>query len=292
VRAQFIAAFAAGLAAGVASGQTSEVIYSVSASNESGSATWSLTRSDLGGLTAAGSPVDWQLDAPIELRDDQTGELIAVLENASSVIDPDTTVGSNSVESFDPNLMGTDPSINLSFSVIAGAADTTFTISSAELQISPALTDVVGSATAAITLTDGNGDGATMTGLVEGGEVGPNARDIAGAAEPPSNMYGAFLDDDIAGDNLITPFEFLIDSPVSTATTTSIEETEPFSGVRDVMIDPVEAMSAQFRFTLSAGDLASGTSRFSIAGKIVPAPSGAAALAVCGLAGLRRRRRS
>ena len=295
VKPQLIATLVAGLSVGMASAQSS-VVFSVSASNGNGSASWSVSAQDLGGLvpTDLSSPVDWTLEAPVELRDDETGELIAILDGANAGLDPELNASNNTSGGASVTL-GADPAINLSFAVIAGAADTTFNISSAEIMINPALINVMGSATAAISLTDANGDGvATMTGLVEGSTVGPAGRDIAGAAVPPASMYGAFFDDDTSGDNLITPFAFLIDSPVTTATTTSIEESFPATPpqMTNIPTEPIEAISTQFSFTLSAGDLASGTSRFTLNGELVPAPSGAAAiLLACGVIGHGRRRR-
>mgnify|MGYP006426936895 CR=1 FL=1 len=295
MKPQLIATLVAGLSVGIASAQSS-VVFSVSASNGNGSASFSVSAGDMDGLVPAdlSSPVDWTLESPVELRDDETGELIAVLDGANAGLDPELNASNNSSASSNSTL-GADPEINLSFSVIAGAADTTFNISSAEIMINPAQENVEGQATAGITLTDGNGDGdATMTGLVEGSAIGPAGRTIAGSPTPPTSIYGAFFDDDTS-DTEITPFAFLIDSPVTTATTTAIEESEPptppdFANITG--FDPIEAISTQFSFTLSAGDLASGTSRFTLNGDLVPAPSGAAAiLFACGVIGHGRRRR-
>ncbi|MEM0982508.1 MAG: hypothetical protein AAGI17_01015 [Planctomycetota bacterium] len=290
--------------AGSASAQVSDVLYSITATNGDGTASFSISQSELeaiGGTEGVISTdgLNWSLNGPLELRSTD-GTLIATLESASSFAslsgaNPDTTLGGGLGGSAggSGSTFGTDPAVNVSFSVLAGASDTVFTISSSELTFTP-LTNVVGMATAAITLTDTLGDGATITGLVDSGNIGtgPNGRDIAGSPSGVTHQYGAFVDGS-AADNVITPFGFLLDSPFSVVGfgSDTISEDDPGAGFRPVGLDPVSSISSQFSFTLSANDTASGTSRFVIAGQIVPAPATFSALAGMGILASRRRRR-
>jgi uncharacterized protein (TIGR03382 family) len=150
---------------------------------------------------------------------------------------------------------------------MAGAMDTEFTITSALLSFGTPIDPASGRATAAVTVTDLLGNGAQLTGLGPGG--------------------GAY----VAGYNGLVPggstFAELIPSLAAPAfSSNAVDSDFPGGGAFAAIAGGVNDMSAQFNFTLSANDLASGTSNF----EIIPAPATMALLGVGALLGRRRRR--
>jgi len=160
-----------------------------------------------------------------------------------------------------------DPQVSLGLFVEAGGSDTTFTITSALLSF-PTLDPASGSVSAGITVTDNNGNGATLSGLHAGGAA-----------------YLAQYNGLVPGG---TTFASLLTSPIMTTAngTTAATGEFPGGGAFSAIGVPVSSMSAQFSFMLSAGDSASSTSTFTV----VPAP-GAAIMIVGGLLAARGRRR-
>jgi MYXO-CTERM domain-containing protein len=153
-----------------------------------------------------------------------------------------------------------DPQIALGFAVTAGAADTTITITSAVLSFSP-LANPTGAASAGVTLTEAGGNPpATLVGLT--GDLG--SAYAAYYNVPPGTVFAEFV------------------SSLMTDTTTSASGN---TGGWVTIPGTVSNMQAQYSFTLSGGDLASGTSNF----LIVPEPAGLAMLALGAVALLRRR---
>lgn len=153
-----------------------------------------------------------------------------------------------------------DPQVTLSFAVVAGATDTRFTLMAGTLSF-PAMTDPSGTATAAMTLTDANGNGAYTKGQW---------------MKPGPVSYRAGTD--------IGHFVYLLDDMVA-----SPNGSQTVSGFyAGVKVGQVSSMDAKFDFILSAGDLASGTSSFTL----VPEPGALLSLAagVVGLGGLMFRR--
>lgn len=148
------------------------------------------------------------------------------------------------------NLLGTlglltlatqnDPMVMLGFAVTAGAADTTFTITSATVGFAP-LVSPDAFAVAAVTLTDSAADGATLTGTYGGKLYEAN--------------YNAAK----------TVFGHLIGGPVLADGENGAVamERQPLTG-RTTIDGTVDQMTSSFSFTLSALDQASGTSRFDI----------------------------
>jgi hypothetical protein len=157
-----------------------------------------------------------------------------------------------------------DPRVILNFAVLAGNADTTFTITSAGLSFS-SINPAQGTATAAVTVTDNNGNGAVGTGLLSSG-----------------TFYEASYNN---GAN----FAYLVNGPVNAAAWVSStgNGNQPWQNMGSVY-----QMQSQFQFSLTAGDGASGTSSYVVLPP-VPEPSSMAALAMgmIGFAGTAIRRR-
>ncbi|HPD30313.1 MAG TPA: PEP-CTERM sorting domain-containing protein [Phycisphaerae bacterium] len=186
-----------------------------------------------------GAPIDgvwtWRLPSGQQNREIKAGsEVLATLEDLLLEID-------------------TDPAVTLSFAVVAGGAPTTFTISTATVPF-PAIVNPLAYATAAITVTDNDSNGASATGLY------PGAKAYQARYNSPAVPWA----------NLVSTVTAL---PDSSAVGT---ERQPASG-RQTILATVDRIEAEFKFTLSANDQASGTSRFDI---IIPEP---AALGVFGL---------
>jgi MYXO-CTERM domain-containing protein len=153
-----------------------------------------------------------------------------------------------------------DPQITLNFAMTAFALDTTVTISSAVLSFSP-FVNPDGLASAGLTLTESNGDTATLTGLGGSG----NAY-VANYNTPPGTLFAEFV-----------PQLYVSQEYGSTSGSGS-------TGWLPIA-DTVTSMQAQYNFLLTAGDQASGTSVF----VIIPEPAGLALLALGGLMLGRRR---
>ena len=138
--------------------------------------------------------------------------------------------------------------------------NTVFTVDSAVLGFAP-LANAVGRATAAVSVTDLNGDGASFTPTGTG-------------------AYGSYYN---GGGTL---FQELLPGAVvaaanSTATASDVFPAVGYQSIGTTLTD----IQSDWNFTLSAGDLASGTSEF----EVIPAPA-SAVLGLAALAGLRRRR--
>ena len=160
-----------------------------------------------------------------------------------------------------------DPEVNLQFAVVAGGADTTFEIFSGVLTF-PTLPAPTGNATADVTITDFNFNGdVTMTGENPGGGI-----------------YQAFYND-VGTPGTGTSFTELLTSTVSDTDSNGSEDDADSIGSTAIGT-PVFSMSSKFHFTLSAGDLASGSSFY----QIIPTPGAMALIAFGGGAALRRRR--
>lgn len=183
----------------------------------------------------------WELAAPLEVRS-ASGALLATLDGANVVY-------------------VADPIIGLNFAVTSGASATTFTISSALLSF-PTINPAEGQASAGMTVTDMDGNGATATGSLAGGK-----------------SYGAYYNgfQTVSFRNLVSSISV---GPNGTATGSESYGFVPLGSVSD--------MSSVWDFTLSAHDSAAGTSRYEV--RPVPEPASLVALAL-GAASLLRRRR-
>jgi len=142
-----------------------------------------------------------------------------------------------------------EPVVALDFVVIAGSAETTFTITSAVLNFLPI--NAEGTANAGMTVTDQNGDGATLTGLYAGK-----------AYEATYNGGTLFADLVPPGD--VPPWQAM---------------------------GTVSSMQASFKFTLSAYDAASATSTYTTRKVPEPSSLVTLLASITGLAGFAYRRR-
>jgi hypothetical protein len=198
--------------------------YSITATSANGSATYVIQAPE-----GDHSYWNWSTTERIEMRDPTSDNLIAVLN---------------------PNNEGCevhyveDPVIGFAFAVQAGAVPTAFVFSSGELAFA-AIPAPEGRASAAHTLTDFNGDGASLTpfGL---------------------KSYHATY-------NVVTPFADLISAFGSPSyTSTPASESNPAGpGFLPIGV-AVSSMRVDIDFVLSPFDLASGTSIYVIQSRPVP----------------------
>jgi hypothetical protein len=154
-----------------------------------------------------------------------------------------------------------DPQINIAFAVQASNVDTAFVITSNTLNF-PVINDADGQASSAFTVTDTNNDGASLSGDGAGG-----------------SSYLAMYN----GTNLFSGQITSISVPAGSQSN-STAENDPAVGYRAVGAD-VTNMTAEIAFTLSARDLASGTTTY----EIIPEPSALALLALGALSLFRRK---
>jgi hypothetical protein len=154
-----------------------------------------------------------------------------------------------------------DPVISVNFTASAAGSTTNFVFASGILNF-PALTGVTATASAGYSLTDRNGDGATLTGAYSGNAYRADTNGLV----PAGNLF-ATLAPDLT---FATPFNTVVSS----------------SNAAGAIAGSVSSMSSQFEFSLSAFDLASGTSVFTV----VPTPGAAMIAGLGGLLAARRRR--
>lgn len=168
-----------------------------------------------------------------------------------------------------------DPQVTVNFNVFSGALNTTFTVTSATVSFA-GISNAQGRASAAFSATDLDDDGVTLSGLINDGMGNFSAYN--------SRFNGAYP--------LGTTFKNLLTgaftNPTPGITITSSED-YPGVGTYVPIAGTLTDISARFKFTLSANDIASGTSVFEVIP--VPAPGTLALLGLGGLAAARRRSR-
>jgi uncharacterized protein (TIGR03382 family) len=156
-----------------------------------------------------------------------------------------------------------DPQVVLNFTAQANSSATKFIFTSALVSFVP-LVNPTATASAGITVTDQNFDGALLSGMQSNGA-----------------SYWANYNGPVPGGTNYASF-------LPTVSATALQGSN--SGSANLGPTPIAGtvsdMSAQFSFTLSPFDAASGTSNY----QIVPSPASLALIGVGGLGALRRRR--
>jgi hypothetical protein len=224
----------------------SDVVFEIQVSSALGEASFVVTQAD--GLFVGDTMFFWPPEPPLEPFD---------------LIDPNNNNVIASLDGGNAFYMG-DPQIGQGWAVVAGEAETTITITSGLLSF-PTLDGAEGLVSAGLTLTDNDGDGATLAGI--GGTIGTY---VTNGQAP-------------GGDVFITLTGTLeVDMPGDTVDASA--DTGGFIPVGDSIM----SMSQQYTFTLSPNDGASLTSNY----VIIPAPAALPALAAGLLLGRRRRRRA
>lgn len=158
---------------------------------------------------------------------------------------------------------GEDPNVKLNFAASTGSATTTFTFTSAPVAVGAS--SVWGYATAAVTVTDRNGNGATLTGDLTGGR----------AFEARYNTATPVVFAGLLGTHAASPDDTAVAVDRSPAGWTPIP-----GAVTDI--------GAEWKFTLTGGDSASGTADFGVAlagpAAAIAATAGTPQQAVAGMA--------
>ncbi len=205
------------------------------ANGDMGSGSWALPVSALHYNPDSGLWT-WRTSDTVEIRND-AGEMIAALSNVNL--------------SFQD-----DPVITLNFVVTAGAATTHFIIASAVLGFSTGL--YTAQASASITTTDGDGNGATSTG-----QFGVN------------DTFGAFCNGQLIGTS-------------TQGVAVGGFGSQGNSGSIGPANYTASSMQSMWDFTLTPHDSASGTSVY--VKTLVPTPGTLGLIGLAGLAAARRRR--
>lgn len=237
---------------GAAAGLEEAPLYTITAVNANGAASFDIFLTDIDNNGPDG--FSWSLDGPVDLMTDD-GDMVATLDTS------DFSWSDSELQSRGPMPFAT-AALALNFSVTAGALDTNFFISAGNT-LSQSFIIPVYEATAAVTVTDteAGGGSATLTGN--------------GVFAPSVYNFG-FDSTDVGG---------LVTSPIVTGL--SLTDSEAIGPT--TFGSPINTLFANFAFSLSANDLASGTSFLTVT-DVVPAPSSAALLGLGGLAMARRRR--
>jgi uncharacterized protein (TIGR03382 family) len=241
------AAAAGGIGLGLtapANADISDIVLRIEATNEMGTAVYEGHLAD--GDWMPGGQYIWESRTPIMMMN-QAGQMVAEFNGATVRL----------VE---------DPVVQLNFSVSAGSMNTTFTISSPLLSFA-AIDPAVGRASAGVSITDTNGDGATISPVMQPGLY-------------TSQYNGAVPAGTLFADLLTNPLV------AGAFDSNSASAESPGGGAFSPIGTAVSDMSARFHFSLTANDQASGTSTY----EIIPAPGAVSLLALGGLFAGRRRR--
>ena len=184
-------------------------------------------------VPAGPPPWIWESDQTIEMRSEVTGDLLFTLNPPGY---------SSKVEYFD------DPVVGVTFAGQAGPLGGIIFITSGVLSF-PTISPAEGRASAGFSLTDLDGDGATLTGIGD-----------------PNGSQGAYLaqyNGDASSLSGTTFAEFIQSMSTGSFQTTTVNDALPALGFLPIG-DPVSDMSVLIHFALSANDLVSGTSVWTV----------------------------
>jgi len=223
-----------------ASAEISLVVFECTATSSAGSSTWQFVLPE----PPPEGDFSWVLDYEVVMQDQTNGNVIGVMKQASIQYIA-------------------DPQVNLNFLVTAGSVDTDFTITSGLLSFS-GINPADARASAAVTVTDNDGDGALLLG--NHGPDGKAFRSFYNGLVPGAGTEFVSLVSSVAAG----PFD-----------TNDVTENVPFTNIGG----PITSMSTQLKFNVSANDDANGTTNF----EVIPEP-GTFALLGLAVVGLLRRR--
>lgn len=240
-----VAAGSALALASAASATLTDPFIFVRATNASGTGTFAVPLGDT--MPGPNGSTVFSLGAPVDIMSGPN--VIATLTQLNSTVRP---------------IMGTQPhTITLSFTFFAGSSDTTFEVLSTVFTFDDPLMNEAGRATAGVTITDSDGDGASSEGTIGNGA-----------------HYRASYDANTFADLLAAQ---LTAGPGQSNTASDRSPVNGFSP----LAGGADSMSAEWGFTLSANDQIGVTSSFFI----IPAPGALALLGLGGLTMARRNRR-
>ena len=162
------------------------------------------------------------------------------LENPRTLVDGSVVLGTiNELSMSYKN----DPVVTLGFLALAGATDTSFTFSSGGLTWSPSMINPTAIASAGVSFTDKDGNGASFSGDFSGGEA------YQARYNATDTVWASLLSDDLIAGSWLTKVDG-----------------DDQSGVINATVNEIDAI---YKFTLSANDVASGTSTF----RVIPEPA-------------------
>lgn len=248
-----VAAAAVAASAFATSAQVTDPLVTVSVSSALGSGSVSFNVADGAVVQPNGAIAFILFNTPLDIVDPNNNNVIATITQLISINNADDTTTTTS-----------DPSSAISFAMFAGGADTDVTITASHI-FTGSIVNAALRATAGITVTDNDGDGATLIGTGPGGTM-------------HNTVY-----------NGGTTFTDLITGPLiagNTGSNSSSQDLPAAPGVFMPIANPLTDMQAQYNFNLSANDSASGTSGYFA----IPAPASVVLLGFAGMTITRRRR--